>query len=99
MIVVWLFLTMPLVCLQFVVVVFPDHTHSPFFLFQIFQYWNKNEGPALPSSNHVFERFSFNQFGRSLGDPFSQTAFNSDLLHNMRHFIKKTKLPPGGRFF
>ena len=26
-IVVWLFLTMPLVCLQFVIVVFPDHTH------------------------------------------------------------------------
>ena len=27
MIVVWLFLTMPRVCLQFVIVVFPDHTH------------------------------------------------------------------------
>ena len=26
-IVVWLFLTMPRVCLQFVVMVFPDHTH------------------------------------------------------------------------
>ena len=26
-IVVWLFLTMPQVCLQFVIVVFPDHTH------------------------------------------------------------------------
>ena len=26
-IVVWLFLTMPRVCLQFVIVVFPDHTH------------------------------------------------------------------------
>ena len=25
--VVWLFLTVPLVCLQFVNVVFPDHTH------------------------------------------------------------------------
>ena len=24
---VWLFLTMPRVCLQFVIVVFPDHTH------------------------------------------------------------------------
>ena len=29
-IVVWLFLTMPLVCLQFVIVVFSDHTHSVF---------------------------------------------------------------------
>ena len=27
MIVVWLFLVMPKVCLQFVIVVFPDHTH------------------------------------------------------------------------
>ena len=27
LIVVWLFLTIPLVCLQFVIVVFPDHTH------------------------------------------------------------------------
>ena len=26
-VVVWLFLAVPLVCLQFVVVVFPDHTH------------------------------------------------------------------------
>ena len=26
-IVVWLFLAMPRVCLQFVIVVFPDHTH------------------------------------------------------------------------
>ena len=31
MIVVWLFLTMPLVCLQFVIVLFPDHTHLLFF--------------------------------------------------------------------
>ena len=29
-IVVWLFLTMPRVCLQFVIVVFPDHTHLIF---------------------------------------------------------------------
>ena len=30
-IVVWLFLAMPWVCLQFVIVVFPDHTHFLFF--------------------------------------------------------------------
>ena len=29
-IVVWLFLTAPWVCLQFVIVVFPDHTHLLF---------------------------------------------------------------------
>ena len=32
-IVVWLILTMPRVCLQFVIVVFPDHTHC-FFIHQ-----------------------------------------------------------------
>ena len=32
MIVVWLFLTMPWVCLQYVIVVFPDHTHLLFLL-------------------------------------------------------------------
>ena len=26
-IVVWLFLAVPMICLQFVIVVFPDHTH------------------------------------------------------------------------
>ena len=30
-IVVWLFLAMPWGCLQFVIVVFPDHTHLLFF--------------------------------------------------------------------
>ena len=30
MIIVWLFLAVPLVCLQFVIVVFPDHTHLLF---------------------------------------------------------------------
>ena len=34
MIVVWLFLGVPWVCLQFVIVVFPDHTHLLFFVEQ-----------------------------------------------------------------
>ena len=29
---VWLFLTLPWVCLQFVIMVFPDHTHLLFFI-------------------------------------------------------------------
>ena len=32
MIVVWLFPVVPWVCLQFVIVVFPDHTHLLFFI-------------------------------------------------------------------
>ena len=35
MIVVWLFLAVPWVCLQFVIVVFPDHTHCFFELDQL----------------------------------------------------------------
>ena len=31
MVVVWLFLAVPWVCLQFVIVVFPDYTHLLFF--------------------------------------------------------------------
>ena len=33
MIVVWLFLTVPWVCLKFVIVLFPDHTHLLFLLY------------------------------------------------------------------
>ena len=31
--VVWLFLAVPCICLQFVIVVFPDLTHLPFLLY------------------------------------------------------------------
>ena len=31
-VVVWLLLAAPWVCLQFVIVVFPDHTHFPFLI-------------------------------------------------------------------
>ena len=31
---VWLFLAVPCVCLQFVVVVFPDHTHLFFYFYR-----------------------------------------------------------------
>ena len=34
-IVVWLFLAVPWVCLQFVIVVFPDHTHLLFSIYLI----------------------------------------------------------------
>ena len=40
-IVVWLFLTMPRVCLQFVIVVFPDHTHLLFFIIvSVYKFYN-----------------------------------------------------------
>ena len=34
-VVVWLFLAVPRLCLQFVIVVFPDHTHFFFYSFAI----------------------------------------------------------------
>ena len=37
-IVVWLFLAIPWVCLQFVIVVFPDHTHL-LFLISLLSFW------------------------------------------------------------
>ena len=37
-IVVWLFLTMPGVCLQFLFVVFPDHTHYFLWFLSLFTY-------------------------------------------------------------
>ena len=41
-IVVWLFLAMPWVCLRFVIVVFPDHTHL-LFLLESLEYSSQNE--------------------------------------------------------
>ena len=38
MIVVWLFLAIPRVCLQFVIVVFPDHTYLLFIRFVIYMF-------------------------------------------------------------
>ena len=40
-IVVWLFLAAPWVCVQFVIVVFPDHTHLLFFIFHFLNAWGK----------------------------------------------------------
>ena len=41
MIVVWLFLVVPWVCLQFVIVVFPDNTHFLFWMEEDLNYCNK----------------------------------------------------------
>ena len=49
--IVWLFLAVPWVCMQFVIVVFPDHTHLLFFKDisrkpSISRYFNKLKGCA-----------------------------------------------------
>ena len=50
-IVVWLFLAVPCVCLQFAIVVFPDHTHLLFYIIYLHYYINM--------SNSYKESFTF----------------------------------------
>ena len=45
LIVVWLFLTVPWVCLRFVIVVFPDHTHLLFFTLSICVFFTAQPPP------------------------------------------------------
>ena len=56
MIVVWLVLTMPWVCMQFVIVVFPDHTHllllSKLYLEKDFHIGNLK--PLLLSTHNIY---------------------------------------------
>ena len=59
-IVVWLFLSMPRVCLQFVIVVFPDHTRlqyltRSFFFILCLPYLYKGKTGSAPDG-HVFQR-------------------------------------------
>ena len=51
MIVVWLFRAVPWVCLQFAIVVFPDHTHLLFYIIYLHYYFNM--------SNSYKESFTF----------------------------------------
>ena len=46
-IVVWLYLDMPWVCLQFVFVIFPDHTHFLFFTRQIINNFQYNTAASI----------------------------------------------------
>ena len=66
MIVVWLFLAVPWVCLQFVIVVFPDHTHllilikmviletKGIFLLKTFISFNRGKHKWVKRSNFIF---------------------------------------------
>ena len=73
MIVVWLFLAVPWVCLRFMIVVFPDHTHLLFFIPCI------SEFPAVFNIN-VKLRFLDLQFIPYSNDFKSFIPF-SNLLH------------------
>ena len=58
--IMWLFLAMPWVCLQFVIVVFPDHTHLLFFKDisrkpSISRYFNKLKGCANLYRTNIFQ--------------------------------------------
>ena len=55
MIVVWLFLTMPWVCLQFVIVVFPDHTRLLFLMIYLKRSYNVILTNLTENGNIVFK--------------------------------------------
>ena len=55
MIVVWLFLTMPWVCLQFVIVVFPDHTRLLFLMIYFKRSYNVILTNLTENGNIVFK--------------------------------------------
>ena len=54
-IVAWLFLMMPRACLQFVIVVFPDHTHLLYLCkLQMIQRSSYNQNPEFRSNSEIF---------------------------------------------
>ena len=56
-IVVWLFLAVPWVCLQFVIVVFPDHTHLLFSVFLTIYSLNLNLRLTFPPFSYLISLF------------------------------------------
>ena len=73
-IVVWLFLAVPWVCLQFVTVVFPDHTHLLFLKVHV-QLFSGNIGIIFGLALHLFSFFvSTNNEG------FGNTAHTLSIL-------------------
>ena len=56
-IVVWLFLTMPQVCLQFVIVVFPDHTHLLFLVETMLFVIDKSKSRKVVTVSEEFALF------------------------------------------
>ena len=58
MIVVWLFLAVPWVCLQFVIVVFPDHTILPFCAWRMTSVRLIIHDTYVTLCNEIFDKFS-----------------------------------------
>ena len=59
---VWLFLTMPRVCLQFVIVVFPDDTHVLFLETDRIKYKSLTQQNILHANNCCWKRFNMRMF-------------------------------------
>ena len=63
-IVVWLFLAVPCVCLQFVIVVFPDHTH--YFLPSLFKLHVYPWGPKWGGGGHMHHIGLYREYKKNI---------------------------------
>ena len=86
-IVVWFFLTVPLVCLQFVIVIFPDHTHLLFFISD-----NVNEITTHPLLLDPTERLLYDYqqkfLKRTTRNHFTASLNDSTVTHTILWFNK-----------
>ena len=57
----WLFLTVPRGCLQFVIVVFPDHTHLLFFISKYFKLFIGGHVQLYDKKRHKICTYIYNQ--------------------------------------
>ena len=79
-IVVWLFFAAPLVCLQFVIMVFPDHTHY----FFIYGYARKSYLQMLDPIHNQGPRLALGAFRSS---PVASLYINHHYTHKERNSL------------
>ena len=84
-----LFLTVPLGCLQFVIVVFPDHTHLLFLIFKSFIQSNFN---YCPLAWHFFSKANTEKLEKKLQYIALRIVFN-DYISSYESLLSKVNLP------
>ena len=87
MVVVWLFLVVPWVCLQFVIVVFPDHTHLLFFKYRLVIYLFEGNLPLF-----TITRQGHHELRVDLEDWEGNTRFAKYRIFNIGHPAELYKL-------
>ena len=90
-IVVWLFLAVPWVCLQFVIVVFPDHTHNFCLTVAIVTH----DLLLLFVTGYIHTRYDPDKMSKSLNNTISiQGLFNCSYCHSWSIVVICDRLPP-----